>query len=403
MLEPLWGEFFTSPIPLELSLNFCSHKCSYCFANLNKPEREADIPKIVRNIKDHLNRTSVPARLLQECYPVLLSNKVDPFANSNYRVTLPLLELLVEHDIPVALQTRGGRGVDEAIRLLPPSCWYVSICHVDDALRRRHEPGAPSIESRFELIAQLRAAGHRVVAALNPLVPAWIPDPAPVLERLRAAGAEGVWIETLHLSADQIAKMTARERAALGEPLLQLSRKRRPSPTWAAHRDLAMRLAHEIGTPPFAAGYHRPTAFWRPYEETYPFLFPTVQGLVNHAHETLADLDVLDFATFEAWALDLLPFADEPANLTHYIGATAREVVRGMPSAISYRDLLRLVWSEPRLSGCPARARCFAFAGRRDAAGWTGYVDYAGMPLMVFTASETGFDDYYAETPALAA
>lgn len=403
MLEPLWGEFLTSPIPLELSLHYCSHGCAYCFANLNKPERWADVAKIGRAIDGHLERTSVPARLLAECYPVLLSNKVDAFANSNSRDALMLIEKLVANDVPIAMQTRGGRGIDEALAMMSPSVWYVSICQVDDALRNREEPGAPSLGSRYELIRKLRAAGHRVVIALNPLVPDWIPDPAVPLQLAKDAGVEGVWVEPLHLSSDQIGRMTSRERAAIGEPLLQLSRKRRAPSPWAAHRDLAMRLAEEIGLAPFAAGWHRPTSFWAPYEETYPMLFPTVQTLVNWAHAELAEGAVLDFATFEAWAVEHLPFPDEPANLTHYVGATAREVVRGMPPAISYRDLLRIVWSEPRLSGCPARARCFAYAGRREGSGWTRYEDDHGMPLLVFTKDPAGFDDYWAEAPALAA
>lgn len=403
MLEPLWGEFLTSPIPLELALHFCSHKCAYCFANLNKPERLADVAKIGRLVDGHLERTSVQARLLAECYPVLFSNKVDPFANSNSRDALVLLDKLVDQDIPVAMQTRGGRGVDEALTMLPPSCWYVSICHADDADRRRVEPGAPPLDSRYELIRKLRAAGHRVVVALNPLVPDWIPDPTTVFQKAKEAGAEGAWIETLHLSSDQIALMTARERGAMGSELLQLSRKRRAPAPWAAHKELALRLAEEVGLAPFAAGWHRPTRFWAPYEETYRFLFPTVQGLVNWAHAERAEGDVVDFERFESWALDHLPFPDEQVNITHYVGATAREVVRGMGPTMSYRDLLRVVWTEPRLSGCPARARCFAYAGRRDDNGWIRYEDDHGMPLLVFTREPAGFDDYWAEAPALAA
>lgn len=39
MLDVYYGEFLINPIPLELSLNYCSHKCAYCFANVNQPGR----------------------------------------------------------------------------------------------------------------------------------------------------------------------------------------------------------------------------------------------------------------------------------------------------------------------------------------------------------------------------
>jgi DNA repair photolyase len=403
MIDPFWGEFLASPIPLDLALNYCSAKCAFCFANLNSPERSADVPKITRLLDEYVDRSSVPARLLQEGYPVLLSNRVDPFANSNYKVSLALLEKMVAEEIPVAIQTRGGRGVDEALGMLRPSCWYVSICQDDDALRKQIEPGAPSIESRFELIQKVRAAGHRVVVALNPLVPEWLPAPEQTLAKAKEAGAEGVWVETLHLSTDQIGRMTTRERGAIGEPLLHLSRKRRAPATFVAHRDLVLRLAEDVGLAPFSAGWHRPTAFWRPCEETYPFLFPTMQDWVNRCHAELEEGAAVHFAHFEQWALDALPFEGEALNITHYVGATAREVVkeRKLPSQITYSDLLRVIWQEPRMSGCPARVRCFAYAGRKNGTGWTGFVDDDGMPIMTFTARPEGFGEYYAETDAL--
>jgi hypothetical protein len=36
------NELTISPIPIELSLNFYSHSCHFCFANLNAPNRRTD-------------------------------------------------------------------------------------------------------------------------------------------------------------------------------------------------------------------------------------------------------------------------------------------------------------------------------------------------------------------------
>lgn len=33
------GEFLTSPAGLELSMNWCGHACTYCFANLGRKRR----------------------------------------------------------------------------------------------------------------------------------------------------------------------------------------------------------------------------------------------------------------------------------------------------------------------------------------------------------------------------
>jgi len=36
------GELLKSPVPLHLDMNWCSHGCFYCFANLNRPNRRLD-------------------------------------------------------------------------------------------------------------------------------------------------------------------------------------------------------------------------------------------------------------------------------------------------------------------------------------------------------------------------
>jgi len=143
MIEPFYGEFLIHPAPLEISLNFCSHKCFYCFANLNTPGRRYDGAAVSRLLADMDNRQSLAARLLRDRYPVVISNRVDPFALTNYRHTLPLLEQLAAHNIPVTIQTRGGRGATEAMGMMPPAAWYISIPFLDEELRRRIEPGAP--------------------------------------------------------------------------------------------------------------------------------------------------------------------------------------------------------------------------------------------------------------------
>ena len=147
MITPYYGEFLISPAPLELSLNYCSHKCAYCFANLSMPDRTADIGGILRFLGEFNERKSLEAELVRQGYPVCFSNKVDPFAATNYKQSIPILEVMSTLGIPVAFQTRGGQGIDDALKIVQPSCWYISVCTADDKLRKRLEPGAPTIES----------------------------------------------------------------------------------------------------------------------------------------------------------------------------------------------------------------------------------------------------------------
>lgn len=159
MLRPYHGSFLGSVAALELSLNYCSHACSYCFANAKKRDRKTELTQTINLLTQYPERNTLAATFLKHKYPILISNNVDPFAQSNYRQTIPLLEIMRSAGIPVEIQSRGGPGSDEAIDMLPPTNWYVSICHQDDAFRKVVEPGAPTLSSRYKLIEKLIGLG----------------------------------------------------------------------------------------------------------------------------------------------------------------------------------------------------------------------------------------------------
>ncbi len=399
-IQAYWGEFSVSPVPLEVSLNYCSHRCEFCFANLNTPDRTADMPAIMRLLANYENRKSVEALLLRAGYPVLASNRVDPFAHSNFQQSVPMFRMMAETGIPFAIQTRGGRGIDEVLTFAPPSVWYVSIAQTDDELRKKLEPGAPSLDERYELIDKLTDAGHRVVLGLNPLVPEWCPDPSLVLERARDAGAEGVWIEGLHLSGRQVERMTPSGKKHIGLPLIQRSMKRKATPDELAHNEQAKRTAVELGLEIFSMDHCTPTDFWAPYQQTYAKCFPVMQDFVNACWSDVKHRELVDFDTFASFFVDELPSADEPLNILHYIGAKAHAVLAetNLPPKISYRQLLAILWSEPRLSTCPSRKRCFAYAAEKDAeGGWVQLTDDKGLPYLVFSRDACGFDEFYTD------
>lgn len=88
------GEYLISPIPMEMSMNYCSHKCAVCFANLNQPNRKLDFKDFVSALKTSEKGKTLRSYLLKNKYPVLLSNRVDPFALSNYKQLNAIVEML---------------------------------------------------------------------------------------------------------------------------------------------------------------------------------------------------------------------------------------------------------------------------------------------------------------------
>lgn len=401
------GDFLVSPIPLEMSLNFCSHLCSACFANLNAPDRKSNVPAIMRQLGKLETGRGLDTLLMRSGYPVLISNKVDPFAASNYKQAVPIMETMADMGVPFTIQTRGGRGIDDVLAFAPPSLWYVSICSLDAKQTKALEPGAPPPEERFELIQKLHEQGHRVVLGLNPAVPEWCPDPHALLARAKEAGAEGVWTDPIHLSKRQADRIDERGRKALTLPLIDRAQKRRLAPEDDKMIGDVHAAAASLGMPSYSVGQWKPSTFFDHYAEVYgaECLFPTTQDFLNACWEDLDHGDVVTFDDFADFFLPWLPRGAWP--ISRYIVAKFHDFVNEnrVPSSMTYRALLAIIWSEPRFSQCLTRLPCFAYAGRRteDGKGWVKYVDERGLPFMIFSRDPCGFDDYYAAAEVIAA
>jgi len=367
MLDCYWGEFLTNCVPLEISLSYCSHKCAFCYANLNQPDRN-----------------TVAAMLLKRGYPVLASNRVDPFAMSNYKVFLPILETMTAMGIQVMFQTRGGRGIDEALDMIGPSVWYVSIALDDEARREAIEPGAPTLASRHDLIDKLIDAGHTVVVGLNPLVPEWLPDPEPLLSRFKAQGVHGVWIERLHFNRKQSGQLSARDIAAMGEDVIERAHKRKP----AGDFEFFLRTreqAADVGLEVYSMNQPTASAFFEPYHALYRQTFPVMQDWINHLHATMPDGGLVTFDDFLGFFGPQFP--DGVHAIDSYLGATAHNLwhTHKIPTTMTYAQLLALIWSEGRIKHNPVRSPAFAMASYDGAP----IQDERGMPVMVFVPQWT--------------
>ena len=62
---------------------------------------------------------------------------------------------------------------------------------------------------------------------------------------------------------------------------------------------------------------------------------------------------------------------------------------------MTWEEVVRLFYAEPRIPTSPSRWLCFAYLGERTAAGWVRLVDGEGLPYLVF--KKGGTQEYYAE------
>lgn len=344
-----YGEFLVSPCPLELSFNYCSHGCAYCFANINKRARWADTQRTMRLIAEMDQRTTLEAQLLRDRYPVVVSNRTDPFAASNYRQSVPIIETMAACGIPMAIQTRGGRGVDDVLAFLPPSVWYVSITTLDEAGTKVREPGAPSPQERLELIQKLREAKQEVVVGVNPCVSQWIEDYGELADAIASAGASGVWIGNLHLSHKQLLSMTDREKAALGDDVL-LRARRGPAACNDPVVDKMAEAVRDCGLAVFVDGMMGLTTFWDPWYRCYDRLFPTVSEFVTILDECdLGDECIVSVDMLSEYVEGYVPAGKWQCH--HYVGAQSHDALerRPMPSLTTYRELIEYIWQDERI------------------------------------------------------
>lgn len=298
MIQAYAGEFTVSPFPLEMSMNFCSHKCHYCFANLNQPGRTLDVKKSINQIKNCRKNKGLTNYLLANGYPVLLSNRVDPFAKTNWRQSLTFIELLQENGNKVAYQTKGGDGIDEALSLMDyKSSWYIGISMIDDNIRQLIEPGAPTISERFELIDKLITQGHHVSVGINPLVEEWLPvDKGEELcNRIYNLGVRDIWLQPLHLNKKQISRMSEKEVNSM-DGLLENASKRYLNYSYCEY---LAEYFKELGGNAYSGFYDtEATQYHMNAAKFYDKRIKTSSEFIKHCYNKLPDGGIVRFSDY---------------------------------------------------------------------------------------------------------
>lgn len=154
----------------------CQHGCSYCYARFMKrysghSEGWGEFVDVKINAPDLLQEQ------LARKHPgrVWVSGVCDPYQplEAKYRLTRRCLEILIEHQWPVTIQTRSPlvlRDI-EIIKKARDLEVGFSVPTADDTVRVLFEPRAPSIPDRVRALDQLHQAGIRTFAMIAPLLP----------------------------------------------------------------------------------------------------------------------------------------------------------------------------------------------------------------------------------------
>jgi DNA repair photolyase len=154
----------------------CQHGCSYCYARFMKRvtghlEPWGEFVDVKINAADLLRREILKKKRGR----VWLSGVCDPYQplEATYRLTRQCLEILVQNNWPVIIQTRSPlvlRDLD-ILRAARDVEAGLSVTTADDRIRKLFEPDAPPVSDRIRVLEELHNAGIRTYAMIAPVLP----------------------------------------------------------------------------------------------------------------------------------------------------------------------------------------------------------------------------------------
>jgi DNA repair photolyase len=154
----------------------CQHNCTYCYARFMKRftghrEPWGQFVDVKINAVELLEKEVLkkkPGR-------VWISGVCDPYQplERKYQLTRGCLQILAGQQWPVTVQTRSPLVLRDIEILKTGENFEVglSITTVDDSIRYKFEPSAPTIADRVHTLDELHKAGIRTFAMLAPLLP----------------------------------------------------------------------------------------------------------------------------------------------------------------------------------------------------------------------------------------
>lgn len=154
----------------------CQHGCSYCYARFMKRftghrEPWGQFVDVKVNAPDLLKREITRKKRGK----VWISGVCDPYQplEAKYRLTRQCLEILMQSDWPIAVQTRSPLVLRDIDILKKGRDFEVgfSITTADENIRKLFEPDAPPIKERVRALDELHRAGIRTFVMIAPMLP----------------------------------------------------------------------------------------------------------------------------------------------------------------------------------------------------------------------------------------
>ena len=173
-------------IPFDRSINAyrgCEHGCVYCYA---RPTHAYIDLSPGLDFETHITYKPNAAELLQKelgkagyvVKPIAMGTNTDPYqpVERQLGITRALLEVLLAHQHPVTITTKGAvleRDLDVLAQLAERNLVSVaiSVTTLDNDLKRKLEPRATAAAKRLSLVRQLHRLNVPVGVMVAPVIP----------------------------------------------------------------------------------------------------------------------------------------------------------------------------------------------------------------------------------------
>lgn len=351
-IRPYTGEYLVSPVPVHLGLNYCSHNCFYCYANLNNPDRRADYNKVINvanAVANNKPMKNLSVRYLQAGYPIMVSNDSDPFAKSNFEQFASIFDVFTDIGTRFVFQTRGGNKAKNVLSRSKPTCVYISFTSDDNNIISRAEVGAPDFDQRKDLALFAKQYGHHVIIGINPYVADWWRDIDGFVTWLKDNGFGHVWLGEMHINHMQKPKIKSRPAKEFANIIEMACKKKKDQ----ADYEYLLEQLKQADINVYDAISSTKGDFWQPYFDlNFPF-FPTLDSffteLRRHGRTVAFNFDFFDeYANvFPDW---------EGSEFSGYLASIGRSLRNiGYPSsANNFKQVHETLW---RIADFPTRLR----------------------------------------------
>jgi DNA repair photolyase len=154
----------------------CEHACRYCYSPFYVGHRFSGL-SWGDYVYVKINAPRILSRELKHnpVGSVLISSITDPYQplEGKFMVTRRLLELLVKSSLEIYILTKSPlvvRDLDVILRLKNAHVGF-SFTNLDESLRVKFEPKAPSITDRLRALRDICASGVKSYAFIAPFMP----------------------------------------------------------------------------------------------------------------------------------------------------------------------------------------------------------------------------------------